>query len=89
MILVRELKRVLREGEPVRRGSAPFLWGQPTSVEEAHRVELLPLQPLPAVLTVLALGSFGAALVPGSRSARCVRRGLALGIVAFYAWVVV
>ena len=52
-------------------------------------MELLPLQPLPAVLTVLALGSFGAALVPGSRSARCVRRGLALGIVAFYAWVVV
>jgi hypothetical protein len=57
--------------------------------EEAQRVELLPLRPLPAVLGVLALGSFAAALVPGSRSARCVRRGLALGVVAVYAWAIV
>ena len=57
--------------------------------KEANSVELLPLQPLPAVLVVLALGSFGAALVPGSRSARCVRRGFVLGVVAVYAWVVV
>jgi hypothetical protein len=57
--------------------------------EEAQIVELLPLQPLPAVLGILALGSFAAALVPGSRSARCVRRGLALSVVAVYAWVVV
>ncbi len=52
-------------------------------------MELLPLRPLPTVLGVLALGSFGAALVPGSRSARCVRRGFALGVVAVYAWAVV
>jgi hypothetical protein len=52
-------------------------------------VDLLPLRPLPTVLAVLALGSFGAALVPGSRSARCVRRGIALGVVAVYAWAVV
>jgi hypothetical protein len=52
-------------------------------------VGILPLRPLPAILTVLALGSFGAALVPGSRSARCVRWGFALGAVAVYAWLVV
>jgi hypothetical protein len=52
-------------------------------------MELLPLRPLPAILTLLALGSFGAALVPGSRSARCVLRGFALGAVAAFAWVVV
>jgi hypothetical protein len=60
-----------------------------TSAEEVDSMELLPLRPLPAVLAVLALGSFGAALVPGSRGARCVRRGLALGAVAVYAWEVV
>jgi hypothetical protein len=52
-------------------------------------MELLPLRPLPAILVLLALGSFGAALVPGSQSARCVRRGFALGAVAIYAWLVV
>jgi hypothetical protein len=52
-------------------------------------VELLPLRPLPVALAVLALGSFGAALIPGSRSARCVRRGFALGAAAIYAWAVV
>jgi hypothetical protein len=57
--------------------------------EEVYDVEILPLRPLPAILTVLALGSFGAALVPGSRSARCVRWGFALGAVAVYAWLVV
>ena len=52
-------------------------------------MELLPLRPLPRVLGVLALGNFAASLFPGSRSARCVRRGVALGIVAVYAWAVV
>jgi hypothetical protein len=52
-------------------------------------VELLPLRPLPTVLGVLALGSFAAALVPGSRSARCGRRGFVLGVVAIFARVVV
>jgi hypothetical protein len=52
-------------------------------------VELLPLRLLPTVLGVPALGSFAGALVPGLRSARCVRRGVALGVVALYAWAVV
>jgi hypothetical protein len=62
-------------------------WG--TCREEAHRVELLPLWPLPTVLGVLALGRFGAAPVPGSRSARCGRRCFVLGVVAIFDWVVV
>ncbi len=52
-------------------------------------MELLPLRPLPTVLGVLALGNFAAALVPGSRSAHCLRRGFVLGVVAVYAWAVV
>ena len=52
-------------------------------------MELLPLRPLPAILTVLTLGNFAAALVPGSRSARCVKRSFALGVVAVYAWAIV
>ena len=60
-----------------------------TSAEEADGVELLPLRPLPAVLALLALSGSGAALIPGSRSARCVRRGFALAAVALYAWAVV
>jgi hypothetical protein len=87
VILVRKRKRFLREGEPVRRGGSPPHVS--TSAEEADGVELLPLRPLPTVLGVLALGSFAAALVPSSRSARCVRRVFALGAVAVYAWVVV
>ncbi len=59
-----------------------------TSGEEAGGVEVLLLQPLPTVLGVLALGVVGAALVPGSRSARC-GRSFALGVVAIFAWVVV
>lgn len=49
----------------------------------------LPVRPLPVLLVSLALGSFVAALVPGSRSARHVRRGVTLGAVAVYAWMVV
>lgn len=44
-----------------------------TGAEEVDSMELLPLRPLPAVIAVLALGSFGATLAPGSLSARCVR----------------
>jgi hypothetical protein len=44
---------------------------------------------LPALLALGAAGSFAAALVPGSNSARCVRRALALGAVAIYAWMIV
>ncbi len=58
-------------------------------MEEVGTVERLPLRHLPAILAVLALGSFGATLVPGSLSARCVRWGFALGAVAIYAWVMV
>ena len=47
------------------------------------------LRPLPALLALGAVGSFAAALVPGSNGARCVRRAVALGVVAFYAWMVV
>jgi hypothetical protein len=52
-------------------------------------VQLLPLRPLPAVLTVLARGRFRAAFVLGSRRARHVWLGLALGVVAVYVWVMV
>jgi hypothetical protein len=47
------------------------------------------LRPLPALLALGAVGSFAAALVPGFNGARCVRRAVALGAVAFYAWMVV
>ena len=47
------------------------------------------LRPLPALLALGAAGSFAAALVPGCNGARCVRRAVALGAVAFYAWMVV
>jgi hypothetical protein len=49
----------------------------------------LPVRPLPAILALGALSSFAATLIPSSRSAKCVRRGVALGAVAFYAWMVV
>ncbi len=47
------------------------------------------LRPLPALLVLGAAGSLASALVPGSNGARCVRRAVALGAVAFYAWMVV
>jgi hypothetical protein len=47
------------------------------------------LRPLPTLLALGATGSFAAALVPGSNSARWVRRGVALGAVALYAWMIV
>ncbi len=47
------------------------------------------MRPLPALLALGAAASFAAALVPGSNGARCVRRAVALGAVAFYAWMVV
>jgi hypothetical protein len=47
------------------------------------------LRPLTILLALGAAGSFAAALVPGSNGARCVRRAVALGTVAIYAWMVV
>jgi hypothetical protein len=47
------------------------------------------LRPLPLLLALGAAGSFAAALVPGSNGARCVRRAVALGAAAIYAWMVV
>ena len=47
------------------------------------------LRPLPALLAHGAAGSLAAAIVPGSNGARCVPRAVALGAVAFYAWMVV
>lgn len=45
-----------------------------------------PVRPLPALLAAGAVASFGAALVPGSSTTRCVRRGIVLGGVAAYSW---
>lgn len=45
-----------------------------------------PVRPLPTLLAIGAVGSLGAALRPGARSARCVMRGVVLGGVAVYAW---
>jgi hypothetical protein len=47
------------------------------------------LRPLPTLLALGAAGCFATALVPGSNSARCLRRGVALGVVALYAWMIV
>jgi hypothetical protein len=49
----------------------------------------LPVRPSPVILALGALSSFAAALIPRSHSAKCVRRGVALGVVAIYAWMVV
>jgi hypothetical protein len=49
----------------------------------------LPLRPLPALLAFFALGNLAAASIPGRRRARFVRRGVVLGAVALYAWMVV
>jgi hypothetical protein len=46
----------------------------------------LPVRPLPALL---ALGNLAAASIPGRCRARFVGRGVALGAVAVYAWMVV
>jgi hypothetical protein len=49
----------------------------------------LPVRPLPALLAFFALGNLVAASIPGSHRARFVGRGVALGAVAVYAWMVV
>jgi hypothetical protein len=49
----------------------------------------LPVRPLPAILALGALSSFAAALILSSHSAKCVRRSVTLGALAFYAWMVV
>lgn len=48
-----------------------------------------PVRPLPALLAIGAMGNLGAALVPGTGTARYVRRGVVLGGVAVYAWMTV
>jgi hypothetical protein len=57
--------------------------------KEAETLRPLPVRPLPVLLGLAAAGSLVAALVPGFNGARCVRRAVALGIVAIYAWMVV
>jgi hypothetical protein len=49
----------------------------------------LPVRPLPALLAFFAPGNLAAASIPGFRRARYVGRGVVLGAVAVYAWMVV
>jgi len=49
----------------------------------------LPVRPLPALLAFVALGNLAAASIPCRCRARFVGRGVALGAVALYAWMVV
>lgn len=48
----------------------------------------LPVRPLPVLLAMGAMTSFGIALVPGTGTARCVRRGIVLGSGAVYSWMI-
>ncbi len=57
--------------------------------KEAETLRPLPVRPLPVLLGLTAAGSLLAGLVPGFNGARCVRRAVALGVVAVYAWMVV
>ncbi len=57
--------------------------------KEAETLRPLPVRPLPVLLGLATAGSLAAALVPGFNGARCVRRAVALGVVAVYAWMVV
>jgi hypothetical protein len=47
------------------------------------------VRPLPALLAFLALGNLAAASIRGRRRARFVGRGVVLGALAVYAWIVV
>jgi hypothetical protein len=49
----------------------------------------LPVRPLPALLAFFALGNLVAASIPGRRRAKFIGRGVVLGAVAVYAWMVV
>ena len=49
----------------------------------------LPVRSLPTLLACFALGKLAAASIPGFRRARLVGRGVVLGAVAVYAWIVV
>ena len=46
------------------------------------------MSPLPALLACFAPGNLAAASIPGLRRARFVGRGVVLGAVAVYAWMV-
>lgn len=47
-----------------------------------------PVRPLPVLLALGAVSSVVAALRPSARSARCVARGVVLGAVAVYSWMI-
>ena len=49
----------------------------------------LQVRPLPTLLAYFALGNLAAASIAGFRRARLVGRGVMLGAVAVYAWIVV
>jgi hypothetical protein len=49
----------------------------------------LPVRSLPTLLAYFALGNLAAASIAGFRRARLVGRGVVLGAVAVYAWIVV
>jgi hypothetical protein len=49
----------------------------------------LPVRSLRTLLAYFALGKLAAASIPGFRRARLVGRGVVLGAVVVYAWIVV
>jgi hypothetical protein len=54
-----------------------------------NRMRSLPVRPLPTLLAYFAPGNMAAASIAGFRRARLVGRGVMLGAVAVYAWIVV
>jgi hypothetical protein len=54
-----------------------------------NRMRSLPVRPLPTLLAYFAPGNMAAASIPGFRGARFVGRGVIIGAVAVYAWMVV
>jgi hypothetical protein len=54
-----------------------------------NRMSSLPVRPLPTLPAYFAPGNLAAASIPGFRRARFVGRGVVLGAVAVYAWMVV
>jgi hypothetical protein len=56
--------------------------------EEHDRATRQAVTHAPSALCVGQWGNLGATLVPGTRTARCVGRGVALGALAVYAWLI-
>jgi hypothetical protein len=52
-------------------------------------MSFLSVSPLPTLLAYFAPGNLAAASIPGFRRARFVGRGVVLGAVTVYAWIVV